>query len=693
MKKFLSLAVLSVLFILALAACAPVSGVIDRLVAAPVSAAQEVQPQSAPAIQDAAVAAVAPASAASQPMTGVQLFVFGVDRSIRIVDVALPLNPADKPAFNGLLPTSGVANNTVYLLDSTGETRALAATATGVGQLTFIQKPASYGLAVWPGSASAMARLAWASGPSGNPEVTSLQISALDGSQLDTLLSLDIATLPLQYVPEYWSADGQWLYFSQEPMGLGGYILFSGASNLYKINISTTEVKQLIPQAPANGPQACLDSVSADFRYVADHCTSTSITVRDLFYDLSTTIKVPREISPLVGALGSTRFSPDGSRVAFALARSNPDSEQGWVAVSDSLSGESKLLLTSPVGTYYTVAGWLDSQTLLVQSTNLLSCAPYCSSELWAVRIDGTFTQKLADGSLIIATSAGVPAVDNPLPIPVQPTAVPPTAVPPTAVPPTPKPVPPTATPVPCNLAEFVKDVTVKDGTVFGREEDFTKTWRLKNVGTCTWTQDYDLVFRSGDQMDGPNAVSLSGKVRPGETVDLSVDLTSPKRAGEYTGYWALRDDAGRIFGIGTSGTKAFWVNIEVVAPTALVYDFSANYCDATWSTSMMRTIPCPSLIRGDANFPPIGGVTMDLSPKIETGYVDNEPALITSPDDGEDGYVHGTSGDQDRRWRSLQDHRRLHVRQLGLQREHDPELQHRRRRSGAVGPLGGGVR
>ena len=71
-------------------------------------------------VQEAAVAAVAPVSAASQQMTSVRLFVFGVDRSIRVVDVVLPLNSADKPAFNGLLPTSGMANNTVYLLDVAG---------------------------------------------------------------------------------------------------------------------------------------------------------------------------------------------------------------------------------------------------------------------------------------------------------------------------------------------------------------------------------------------------------------------------------------------------------------------------------------------------------------------------------------------------------------------------------------------
>ena len=45
--------------------------------------------------------------------------------------------------------------------------------------------------------------------------------------------------------------------------------------------------------------------------------------------------------------------------------------------------------------------------------------------------------------------------------------------------------VPPTAT---CDLAQFVRDVTVPDGTTFLPGATFTKTWRLKNAGTCTWS-------------------------------------------------------------------------------------------------------------------------------------------------------------------------------------------------------------
>src|SRR5512143_3278895 len=39
-----------------------------------------------------------------------------------------------------------------------------------------------------------------------------------------------------------------------------------------------------------------------------------------------------------------------------------------------------------------------------------------------------------------------------------------------------------------CDWAQFVADVTVPDGTSYAPGTTFTKTWRLKNIGSCTWT-------------------------------------------------------------------------------------------------------------------------------------------------------------------------------------------------------------
>jgi len=151
---------------------------------------------------------------------------------------------------------------------------------------------------------------------------------------------------------------------------------------------------------------------------------------------------------------------------------------------------------------------------------------------------------------------------------PVPPTLV--TSSPPTFTPPPPPtftPPPPTVTPVPCNQAEFVTDVTVPDGSDFPVFDTFTKTWRLRNVGTCTWTSDYRVVFDHGDQMQAPSSAPVnSGSVPPGGTVDVSVPMEAPGTPGTYKGYWKLRDAGGVLFGVGASGNVAFWVEIESIS-------------------------------------------------------------------------------------------------------------------------------
>ena len=52
-----------------------------------------------------------------------------------------------------------------------------------------------------------------------------------------------------------------------------------------------------------------------------------------------------------------------------------------------------------------------------------------------------------------------------------------------------------------CNQALFVSDLTAPDGSAFAPDTVFTKTWRLKNVGTCTWNTSYKVLWVGGDQI------------------------------------------------------------------------------------------------------------------------------------------------------------------------------------------------
>ncbi|MBM3136716.1 MAG: hypothetical protein FJZ98_00845 [Chloroflexi bacterium] len=118
----------------------------------------------------------------------------------------------------------------------------------------------------------------------------------------------------------------------------------------------------------------------------------------------------------------------------------------------------------------------------------------------------------------------------------------------------------PTSTPQPCNKAEFVSE-TIPDDTSFNPNQSFTKTWRLRNVGTCTWNTNYKLVFFEGNQMNGPATKNLTQSVAPGEQVDFSVDLKAPASGGTYKGTWRVRDDNDQVF------VFNIWVQIKVTAP------------------------------------------------------------------------------------------------------------------------------
>lgn len=205
---------------------------------------------------------------------------------------------------------------------------------------------------------------------------------------------------------------------------------------------------------------------------------------------------------------------------------------------------------------------------------------------------------------------------------------------------PIPTSIPATSTPITrCDWISFIADVSVPDGTTYAPSTAFVKTWRLKNIGTCTWTPSYSLVFANGDLMGGPAAIALPGNVAPGQTIDLSVTLTAPATVKQYTGNWMLRNASGTVFGIGPTASTTFWVKINVANPavTAIAYDFVANYCSATW-VSGAGDLPCPGT-SSDAN-----GFVMKLtSPHLENNTTSTDPALLTHPQNVNDGYISGT--------------------------------------------------
>jgi Ig-like domain from next to BRCA1 gene len=99
-----------------------------------------------------------------------------------------------------------------------------------------------------------------------------------------------------------------------------------------------------------------------------------------------------------------------------------------------------------------------------------------------------------------------------------------------------------------CDVLEFVADVNIPDGTSMAPGQDFLKTWRVKNSGSCTWDADYKLVYAEyADKMSG-QWQPLTQVVQPGQEVELSVQFTAPDKVGEYLSAWQMQNPRGVTF-------------------------------------------------------------------------------------------------------------------------------------------------
>jgi hypothetical protein len=253
-------------------------------------------------------------------------------------------------------------------------------------------------------------------------------------------------------------------------------------------------------------------------------------------------------------------------------------------------------------------------------------------------------------GNPVISRPGGAP------PPPATATGTPATATPTR----TPGSVTVTVPPSSCDKVQFVSDVTVPDGTTFAPGATFTKTWRLKNVGTCQWTTSYQLVFFSGEQMSAPASAVFPRSVDVGQTIDISVNMTAPNAAGTYRGFWMFKNASGALFGLGAQANKPWWVDIRVSGPTVtpsgptksptptvttgpsitpspgVAYDFAANVCAGTWFSGAGQ-LPCPGT-EGDAR----GFAFKVNNPKLETGATDTRPGILTYPQNVQNGYIQG---------------------------------------------------
>jgi hypothetical protein len=104
---------------------------------------------------------------------------------------------------------------------------------------------------------------------------------------------------------------------------------------------------------------------------------------------------------------------------------------------------------------------------------------------------------------------------------------------------------------------------TIPDGTNFQPGQTFHKTWTLKNASTRAWGQSFTLAKTSStpddEPLGSPEQIPLSKEVKPGETLQIGVDLVAPQQNGRYTVFYRLQDASGAPL-----PNSQIWVTIAV---------------------------------------------------------------------------------------------------------------------------------
>jgi hypothetical protein len=99
-----------------------------------------------------------------------------------------------------------------------------------------------------------------------------------------------------------------------------------------------------------------------------------------------------------------------------------------------------------------------------------------------------------------------------------------------------------------CDSLTFVEDVNVQDNTSMSPGQDFLKTWKVKNTGSCPWGAGYELVYAGyQDDMSG-QFQPLTGVIQPGQEVEISVQFKAPDAANQYVSAWQMSNPAGVTF-------------------------------------------------------------------------------------------------------------------------------------------------
>lgn len=193
-----------------------------------------------------------------------------------------------------------------------------------------------------------------------------------------------------------------------------------------------------------------------------------------------------------------------------------------------------------------------------------------------------TFSALLTQTALAAPTDTPVPtltAAPTFAPLPTNTIGVPLTTLPTTA----------SNSATACYGLTFVSDVTIPDNTAVTPGQTFTKTWKVKNSGTCAWDAGFKFAFTGGNAMGGAT-YTVPAAVAAGAVVDISIAMTAPTTAGKAQGNWRMSTAGGDYFG------NEVYVIVVVGGSTATATSKAATNTSApATGTATATSTPSPT--------------------------------------------------------------------------------------------------
>jgi len=221
----------------------------------------------------------------------------------------------------------------------------------------------------------------------GNASRSTLNIANVDGSNLQTVLDKSLENQSILPEPIQWSQDGKTLYFTNEPYGIGGYILFRGGPDLQKVDVATGTVTPILDDLGC----LCAMSIAPDGSMVARIIGVEPLVL--VLHDIATGKEQTSNLAAGHLQAGDILWSADQKSLVYTLAVSNPDSEKYAIVQVDTATLKQTTLVPDDERLLYTVE-WPDSNLIWAGDKD---------SQVWLLAPDTGVLAAVGQGGIVVA--------------------------------------------------------------------------------------------------------------------------------------------------------------------------------------------------------------------------------------------------------------------------------------------------